>query len=106
MSYEPPDDDHFENNPYSDLDTQEREWKTMLESDPETFWRYLVRLFSEMDSSELEIQQEAFEKAHLQSQEIVSRVPDDESELAVSDIHEMLLIFKSASDEASKHMDD
>ena len=87
-----------ENNPVTDL--EEQDWSEILNSDPGLFWEYLVNLFSQMDDPEIEAQREAFKKSRLQSEVLISQVPNHAAESAVQDIHEILLFFESAANEA------
>jgi hypothetical protein len=94
--------DEFHQDPFEDLEPREREWRNMLESDPATFWKCLVTIFSDMNDRELRLQQEVYQKARLQSEEAAHQVPDEESLNAVEDIHEILLLLESAANEANK----
>ena len=94
--------DDFSQDPFENIEPRDREWRNMLESDPATFWKCLVTIFSDMDERELRLQQEVYQKTRLQSEEAAHRAPDEESLNAVEDIHEILLLLESAANEADR----
>ncbi len=90
-------------NPYKHLDPSARNWSEVLESDPYTCWEYLIKLFSSMNSRELELQRESFKKARMQAKEVRDNAKTQEGNRAANDIFEIMLICERAAGQAPPH---
>lgn len=90
-------------NPYEHLDPNARDWSEVLESDPYTCWEYLIKLFSSMNSKELDRQRKSFRKARMQAKEVRDNTEAPEGNQAANDIFEIMLICERAADQAPPH---
>lgn len=93
-------------NPYNDLDPEAESWDQVLHSDPYTCWEFLIKTFSGMNSKELKLQREAFEKARMQSKEVRDKAVSKEGKQAAEDIFEILLVCEKAAKKAPPKLDE
>lgn len=93
-------------NPYRNLDPSVESWGEVLKSDPYISWEFLIKIFSGMNSKELELQEEAFKKARMQSKEVRNSAVSKEGKKAAADIFELLLLFEKAAKNAPPKIDE